>query len=381
MAKSTLVPLGFVVFLLISLQGPCPAFADWGSSPSNFDCAEYLGRAKSRLTRRYKALDVALAPTSVAFLPKTPYRTATDIQVNLPTDSLARSIVSTKRVGLEGLQYDLHNFGFKRLEQMDLKVKNLLINHMIDPSLKAGLRVNFSPDWGAYQSALASNRWAVHDAVLDKYREVKDYLSDQDFQVLTSVNAQSMNSDVLAITAPNLDVLNLTPLELKENLYVTLQISYYGDKKYFHPTLDGVLQAARLGADENQDMLPFEHRLKPSEALAYRKSFYRRFDRKTTCEVVRYAVIHPVPKAVHAFLLYQALGLLKKREMATAVADVDPLTRRLFRQYGFKDCEPLPVIQSDKPEFLCFLSLTDAAFVPMLVALRESLVSAGLQPL
>jgi hypothetical protein len=273
------------------------------------------------------------------------------------------SFLDGERWRLGERRFQFTNVGFKNFEFHARRVNRLVLDHLKkDP--EDNLTVYLSPDFQEAARLAEHRRWAIHDAVLDRYYQKKFYLKGEDYVSLVDVNRLSDNSDVLVVTdaGSGVPIGEMSKRQLNDNLLLTIQISYFGDEVFFVPDLRKVALDSGLTM-RSDDRFPFEFRIRKDLQQSFRRQFFEDFDPRTTCEFLRYALLgSDVPRAVHDRMLSEAVALAAKRGMKTIVASADAVTARLFRRYGFKPYKKLPVEQSEVDEYLVFARMDDPEF-------------------
>ncbi len=258
-----------------------------------------------------------------------------------------------------GQSFQFIDVGFKNFEP-DWFVQNAIVaDHMIlNPN--ENLYIKYGPHRRDAELTFRHYRWAFHGHVVERYANVKKYLTPQDLYMLQFSNIGSTNIDVFGLIAHDETLppgTLLTKDEIRDRLKVTIQISYYGEFNFFHPTMIGALIAKGIKVRQRVFRLPFEKRLDPDVALAYRRRFYQSFKPETTCEFTRLAKFaNDVPRPVFDRFILRAMTTADRRGMKTIVASGDEYTTRLFHRYGFKTYAPLPT-NSGVNEYLSYLEI------------------------
>ena len=260
--------------------------------------------------------------------------------------------------------YLFANVGFRNLRRLGERMNRVVLSHLTKNPMYR-LRVRHSVHDTTDLDHLVRIRWDIHDQVLQKYRETKEYLSDADLKALRAHPLLSDNSDVIYLLKnpppPQDPARGYTVRDLTSHPALTIQISYYGDRDFLKPTLEGVLEAAGFPTEQDGDKYPFEYRLSADAAEEFRAALDERFQSASTAELVRYVKFGDVPRNVQELFILRTMQLVQKRKMKTVLAAGDPLTTRLFRGFGFSVFAPLPT-DTDVHEWLSFIETESEKF-------------------
>jgi len=265
------------------------------------------------------------------------------------------------------------DLGFKNLEY-DMDEINWVVSNQMENAPRTPFELDISVKRAEERQRLKIMRWRLHDVVLNRYEQMKEYLTEGDMAMLDWANAQSDNSDLFAIVnGEPLTADQMTLQTLVDKVALTIQIMYFGKKDFERPTLEGALAVNGMRQIKKDDALPFEARIIPIIRENYVKRVYSRFDPATTCEFMRYAKVDKtLPRDIHDRFLLEVLLTAKKRGMKTVLASGDSLTSRLFRRYGFEIFDRLPTKQVGEPEYLSYLDLDSEAFAKVVTDLHKS---------
>lgn len=272
----------------------------------------------------------------------------------------------------ESQWFQFIDVGFRNLET-DSAVTNGIIAAHLTQYPDDNLTVRYGEERIHAEEILSRYRWELHDAVIDKYATVKPYLTPMDLFDLKALNLINDNNDVLGLLDyfQGTDLSTLTAEQIKEHLIMTIQITYFGERNFFTPSPRGILMASGERIDETEDKMPFEHRITPGALPNFRRMFYSDFNRRTICELTRYAkFVNKIPQAIQDKFLLEAIRTAMNRGMKTMIVSADQATARLYRRYGFKVYSELPTgsgeleylmyMHSNGPEFVSLLSRLDA---------------------
>lgn len=260
------------------------------------------------------------------------------------------------RVG--GESFTFLSTGFKHLEADGQLLNQVFLRH-IEKFGRSNFVVRFSRQHQRAMQTVEDVRWFLHDAVMEKYRSVKSYLTEGDFFMLRFADENTDNNEVFAI------------LNEENRLGATLQITYMGDAQFFQPNVTGLLQAAGLKPYILSNRLPFQYRIKSEVDPNFMSQFHKDFPTEETCEFTRYAAFTKLPKSIQDRLLFEALQSAAGRGIRVIFAGGDKITSRLFRKYGFKVYKALPT-QSGSPEYLTYLKIPSPEFTKVWGQLRKS---------
>lgn len=259
--------------------------------------------------------------------------------------------------------YLFANIGFRNLKKMGEQINQLVLEHLINSPEKM-LRVHFSTNNALAKEHLVNLRRAIHAQVLRKYQERKGYLGTNDLRALMSHALFSDNCDVLYLIEnprPPVNQAAYTLRDLGDKAALTMQLSYFGDRNFFRPSVRGLLSAAGFPIHDNSDLYPFEHRLDEDAALKFRAALDARYSSETAGELVRYVKFAEIARPVHSLVLLRTMQLAQKRGVQNVFAAGDPKTTRLFRLYGFSHYQNLP-IESGVTESLTHLEVGSEVF-------------------
>jgi hypothetical protein len=250
--------------------------------------------------------------------------------------------------------------GFKNLQAHSMRVHQIVLGHLLN-HINENLTVIYDPLRSVAGKILQTHRWAYHDEVMKAYALHKEYLDETDISPLENVNMSSGNSDVFGLLAhdENFYFLDMPLEEIRRRLVRTIQISYWGDRNYFRPTLRGVMLSAELPIYDKEDEFPFEYRIVPELLGAFREKFYKFFVAKKTGELSRYASFANVPKPIRDRFVLRAFDKAIERKLKALVISVDTKTQEAFRPYGFSFYSELPTGQTDEKEFVYYYIIID----------------------
>jgi len=223
------------------------------------------------------------------------------------------------------------------------------------------------------------DRWNIHRAVLEKYKERKGYLTGKDFWILTALNRLSSNNDVFGLYKHDPKITSSSSTMNPNDLLTAIQITYFGDRDYFNPNIREFRRALDLQIDESEDRFPFAYRLgKTQETKDFLRRFYSRFPPPETCEVVRYARFANVPSAISDRIIYNVFKRIIDTGMKHVVIGVDDFTGPFFSaKYKFKLYERLPMpeksgLERRTNEFLYYLDVETPRFQKVFAKLENA---------
>jgi hypothetical protein len=334
-------------------------------SPMKAQCETALQDAKAleykTLLNRWGRYDYSPLPNNEGLILKLKageYANGTrtlDILSEIPNfDLLFRKVWS-----LGYKKYEIINVGYKNFQHDSFVVNRAIVRHMNNHPNK-NLIVLFDPARNYTAKIIRTYRTAIHGKVLQKYMERKDYLSPHDFNTLKELIHLSGNSDVFGLLAYDEDASaqKLVPAMIAKRLLLTAQITYYGDRHFFEPTLRGLMAAAHIPIANSEDKLPFEYRIKPTALPEFRAKFYKRFKAEETAEIIRTARFDQqledsrrVPDEVRDKFFLNLFKTAESRGMKHIVIGVDKATGRYFKQYGFELYDELE-IKKIEPQLL-----------------------------
>jgi len=288
-------------------------------------------------------------------------------------------------------KYDFFNFGFKSFEDFSRKVNGLVLEHL-KSNPNRDLAVVYPPARVYIGQILQQNRWLMHDAVLEKYKEKKEYLAPIDFMYLRYLNTLSDNSDVFGLIrhSPTVFPEVLSKSQMKDDLFLTIQVSYFGDRSFLKPTFRELLLAGDVPLHNGSDRLPFEYRLRRHKTgKLFREYFYGEFNPKETCEITRYTLFDStLPISIKDMAIFKVFQTIVDRGMKNIVIGVDAGTGKLFGQrYGFQYYGELPVpkrpaenlenSETVKKEYLYVLRVNSPEFHRIFKALEKSALAVN----
>jgi hypothetical protein len=258
-------------------------------------------------------------------------------------------------------QYKLLDVGFKNFEAHSTRVNKIIIDH-IENYPNQNLKVLYDSPRRSLGKSIGVKRWAMHGAVLLRYEETKPYLSREDLLTLERINSISSNNDVYGLTKDGV-------------LILTIQVTYYGDRRYDKPNLRQILPSQELPTAENKDLFPFEYRFGNLITPEFREKLFTRFDPRYTCEIIRYSSFDPkIPIEIEDRFVLNLFKTIRERGMKHILIGVDQATARLFSyRYGFKHFADLPALNGKKQkEFLYYMDVDGPEFVFINSALTHS---------
>lgn len=273
-------------------------------------------------------------------------------------DGSARHLAYAEDWRVDGASFTFISTGFKHMEAEGQLLNQVFLRH-IERFGRSNFIIRFSREHRQAMQTVEDVRWFLHDAVMEKYKSVKGYLTEGDFFVLKFADENTDNNEVFAV------------LNEDNRLGATLQITYVGDAQFFQPNITGLLQAAGLKPYIPSNRLPFQYRIKSESDPNFMDQFHKDFPTEETCEFTRYAAFTKLPKSVQDRLLFEALQSAAGRGMRVIFAGGDKITSRLFRKYGFKVYKALPT-QSGSPEYLTYLKIPSPEFTKVWGQLRKS---------
>ena len=338
----------FLVYLLFSL-----AFA---GQPlfSHPDCEKKLivhSYSIDDLTKKFLAFKYVPSTDTGSFemVPRNSPEGSSVPVIHYQLETRGTSLLKSAVWTVDNRQYQFFDVGFKAFELDSIAINRIVANHILTfPTYS--LRMNFSLGLKDLRERIIKYRWQIHSAVIDRYHQTKPYLKQIDEMLFYLPNQESNNYDVFGVLSDVRDINSISSKDIKENLALTLQISYFGARNFLHPELPEVLNSVGLEVGYNRSSLPFEYRLRSKERDAFMREFANFFKPKYVAELTRYAKFDKsLPVPIHHRLLYKAFKTATARGMRTLVASVDGKTERLFRQYGFRVFKQLPTNQRVEP--------------------------------
>ncbi len=267
-----------------------------------------------------------------------------------------------------GRRFELLNVGLKNLEPYSIRVNRYVLGHLIAHP-DDNLTVLFDSKRMRLADYILSYRWPTHEAVMRSYHEAKPYLNENDFRILKDLNEASTNNDVITLLDHDPTTENSS---ISNRVLLTIQISYFGTRSFFRPSVDDLLKNEIPNSHEN-DLLPFEYRIPVELRAKFREAFYSKFPARHTCEMLRYASFDStLPQDVRDRFLLYAFQKVVDRKVKYIVAGADPATARLYRRYGFQIFSKLPTSQNKEPEYIIYLSVNSPQFLKMMNRLRQN---------
>lgn len=259
--------------------------------------------------------------------------------------------------------------GLKALEGEVQDINRIVAEHILAFSAH-DLVIDYSPERVDAISRLTQYRWFVQHAILARYRQQNEYLSDRDLFMLNWSSRRSFNSDIFAVLADEVGQ-HLTRQGVQDRLMVTVQINYPGFFDFLSPNLIGVMQNQAFQSLAADARLPFELRLHRSIAKMFRFSFYERFPREQTCEFSEYAAFRSIPPPVQDRLMLEAFQTALKRKMQVIVVVASGQAELLFSEYGFSRYLPFLAKHQRESEHLLYLDLGSEGFRRQMQGLKE----------
>ena len=283
--------------------------------------------------------------------------------------------------------WQVWSFGHKKYLYLDFGPKNLereyqyraqMILKQIQQNTYQPILVNEDPlrtrDW-EFITALKNN---VNSQVLARYEEIKDYLTENDFTVLSHINQLSESNDIFALFEA--DILpdhfeSNSPGELVKKLVMSGQISYYGNESFRFANAENLIEHIHPRMKKNRDRhFSFEERLYGADAQRIMALLQSSFDLHQVTEITRFAKLSKnLPNAVRDRLILQMFNKQIARQKKVFIATLDPHTYRLFSaQYGFQKILNLPERPWRPAEILAFLRVDSEEFKKGKFKLQES---------
>jgi hypothetical protein len=277
----------------------------------------------------------------------------------VPSNEWAPPFIEKRKWHYGNGDYVFLDTGFKRFESYSNSLHKIIRDSIVRfPN--EDLEFLYGADRVAAAKMSQSFRWALHEAVLRKYKRKKSYLTEKDLSILRELNKISSNNDVFGLFRYDPDLNPADVRDVDNLLLSTIQITYFGDRDFFNPNVRQVERASRLPVDQSQDLLPFAYRLDrdSKKGKSFLKKFNANFSRKDTCEILRYSSFDAkLPLAIEDRLVYDVFRTIVERGMKHIVIGVDNATGRLFSdRYDFMYYDQLPIpikkqqqVASDNP--------------------------------
>lgn len=272
-----------------------------------------------------------------------------------------------------GQSYLFLDVGFKNLEADREYILQLMLDH-IEKHPGMNLRVRYGMLRRRDLAILRAFRWAIHDQVISTYSGVKDYLTPEDLSLLETSNMTSTNSDVFALIPFHGDfrwdsVLNPST---EPEVLMTGQITYSKNQSDFAPSLKDVLYNKMISSTFSRHLLPFEYRIRDDALVGFDKGLFSRFERETSCEILRYAkIFKKLPRPVSDRFSKKIYNRVRRAGAKTVFASTDSLTSKIFSRYGFAPYAKLPT-ESGVDEFLNYLTVESEEYRKATEWLSES---------